>query len=163
MLLRKVLNSLNEDLINLSKARLFAWSTFVIWQNENKGTVNRAYYAAFHSLRAILILDDFDSKKHSGIIAKFRENYLKTEIFNKEISEYISSLFRVRTASNYDDFFIVSKEDSVSQLEKAEKIVSQIKSYLKTKYWYKLICSRTFLSTLRRTLSKLEMLKQKNF
>lgn len=85
-------------------------------------------------MRAILILDDFDSKKHSGIIAKFRENYLKTEIFNKEISEYISSLFRVRTASDYDDFFIVSKEDSVSQLEKAEKIVSQIKSYLKTKY-----------------------------
>jgi len=135
-----VLKLLNEDLINLSKARLLhaedclREANLLLDGNEYKGTANRAYYAAFHSLRAILILDDFDSKKHSGIIAKFRENYLKTEIFNKEISEYISSLFRVRTASDYDDFFIVSKEDSVSQLEKAEKIVSQIKSYLKTKY-----------------------------
>ena len=102
--------------------------------NEYKGTANRAYYAAFHSLRAVLILDDFDSKKHSGIIAKFRENYLKTEIFSKDISDYISSLFRVRTASDYDDFFIVSKEDSISQLEKAEIIVVQIKTYLETKY-----------------------------
>ncbi len=30
-----------------------------------------------------MILDEFDSKKHFGIIAKFRENYLKTELFNK--------------------------------------------------------------------------------
>lgn len=81
-----------------------------------------------------MILDDFDSKKHSGIIAKFRENYLKTEIFGKEISDYISSLFRVRTASDYDDFFIVSKEESIAQLEKSEIIVKRIKSYLETKY-----------------------------
>ena len=131
---------LNEDLINLSKARIshaedcLREAHLLLDGNEYKGTANRAYYAAFHSLRAVLILDDFDSKKHSGIIAKFRENYLKTEIFSKEISDYISSLFRVRTASDYDDFFIVSKEDSISQLEKAEIIVAQIKTYLETKY-----------------------------
>lgn len=130
---------LNEDLINLSKARILhaedclREAGLLLDGNEYKGAANRAYYAAFHSLRAVLILDDFDSKKHSGIIAKFRENYLKTEIFNKEISDYISSLFRVRTASDYDDFFIVSKEESISQLEKAEIIVKRIKDYLDTK------------------------------
>ena len=131
---------LNEDLINLSKARIthaedcLREAHLLLDGNEYKGATNRSYYAAFHSLRAVLILDDFDSKKHSGIIAKFRENYLKTEIFSKEISDYISSLFRVRTASDYDDFFIVSKEESIEQLEKAEKIVEQIKAYLNTKY-----------------------------
>lgn len=131
---------LNEDLINLSKARMahaedcLREARLLLEGSEYKGTANRSYYAAFHSLRAVLILDEFDSKKHSGIIAKFRENYLKTELFNKEISDYISSLFRVRTASDYDDFFIVSKEESAEQLEKAERIVAQIKSYLKTKY-----------------------------
>ena len=135
-----MLKLLNEDLINLSKARMahaddcLREARLLLEGNEYKGTANRSYYAAFHSLRAVLILDEFDSKKHSGIIAKFREIYLKTELFNKEISDYISSLFRVRTASDYDDFFIVSKEESVEQLEKAEKIVTQIKSYLKTKY-----------------------------
>ena len=131
---------LNEDLCNLSKARIshaedcLREARLLLDGNEYKGAANRAYYAAFHSLRAVLILDAFDSKKHSGIIAKFRENYLKTEIFNKEISNYISSLFRIRTASDYDDFFVVSKEESFSQLEKAEIIVSQIKHYLETKY-----------------------------
>lgn len=131
---------LNEDLVNLSKARIahaedcLREAQLLLKGNEYKGTANRAYYAAFHALRAVLILDEFDSKKHSGIIAKFRENYLKTGLFNKEISDYISSLFRIRTASDYDDFFIVSKEDSREQLKKAEKIVIQIKEYLQTRY-----------------------------
>lgn len=131
---------LNEDLKNLSNARIehamdcLREAQLLLGGEEYKGAANRAYYAAFHALRAVLILDGFDSKKHSGIIAKFRENYLKTQLFSKEISDYIASLFRVRTASDYDDFYIVSKEESIAQFEKAKSIVEQIEAYLKTKY-----------------------------
>ena len=123
-----MLKLLNQDLINLSKARMahaedcLREAHLLINGEEYKGAANRAYYASFHALRSVLILEEFDSKKHSGIIAKFRENYLKTELFNKEISDYISSLFRVRTASDYDDFYIISKEESIEQLKKAEKL-----------------------------------------
>ena len=34
--------------------------------------VNRAYYAAFHAIKALEIMDGFDSKKHSGAISFFR-------------------------------------------------------------------------------------------
>ena len=91
---------LSQELIDISKARIahaddcLREAELLLAADEYKGAANRSYYAAFHSLRAVLILDDFDSKKHSGIIAKFRENYLKTEIFDKDISDYISSLFR---------------------------------------------------------------------
>ena len=37
---------------------------------------NRAYYAIFHAIRAVLVFDDFDSSKHSGVIAEFRRRYL---------------------------------------------------------------------------------------
>lgn len=69
----------NEDLINLSKARIehakdcLKESEILLSADEYKGASNRAYYAAFHAMRAMLISDEFDSKKHSGIIAKFRE------------------------------------------------------------------------------------------
>ena len=131
---------LNEDLLNISKARLshaedcLREAKVLLDANEYKGAANRAYYTAFHSMRAVLVLDEFDSKKHSGIIAKFRENYLKTELFNKEISDYISSLFRIRSASDYDDFYIVSKNDAKSQLEKAQIIFEQVKLYLNKYY-----------------------------
>lgn len=130
----------NEDLINLSKARIehakdcLKESDILLSAGEYKGAANRAYYAAFHAMRAMLILDEFDSKKHSGIIAKFREFYLKTDLFDKEFSESISSLFRVRTASDYDDFYVVSKNDAIAQYEKAKKISTLIENYLYTKW-----------------------------
>jgi len=127
---------LKEELTDLSKARIthaedcLREAKLLLDAEEYKGAANRAYYAAFHSLRAVLILDEFDSKKHSGIIAKFRENYLKTELFSKEISDYISSLFRVRSASDYDDFYIISKDEAKSQVEKAEVILEKVKLFL---------------------------------
>lgn len=33
--------------------------------------INRSYYSAFYSMKAIEILDGFDSKKHSGVVAYF--------------------------------------------------------------------------------------------
>ena len=131
---------LNEDLIHLSKARLMhafdclKEAEILLSADEYRGTANRAYYAAFHALRAVLILDHFDSKKHSGIISKFRELYLKTELFDKDISDAISSLFRVRSASDYDDFYIISKQDAIQQLENAKKIVNLISNYLNNKF-----------------------------
>jgi uncharacterized protein (UPF0332 family) len=35
---------------------------------------NRSYYCIFHVMRAVLAIDAFDSKRHSGIIAAFRQN-----------------------------------------------------------------------------------------
>lgn len=35
-----------------------------------KTVANRAYYAVFYAMRAILALDGFDSKKHAGIISE---------------------------------------------------------------------------------------------
>lgn len=131
---------LKEDIINISKARInhaeecLREAELLLSTDEYKGAANRAYYAAFHSLRAVLILDEFDSKKHSGIIAKFGEKYLKAGIFDKQISEYISSLFRIRTASDYDDFYIISKDEAKSQLEKAKEIVGKIELYLSKQY-----------------------------
>lgn len=38
-----------------------------------KDSINRSYYTIFHSMRAILALEGVDYKKHSGVIAHFRE------------------------------------------------------------------------------------------
>lgn len=100
---------------------------------EYRGAANRAYYAAFHALRAVLALDDFDSKKHSGVISKFRETYIKTGRFTPEMSDTISSLFRIRSASDYDDFYIASKADVETQYQRAEQLVAEIERYLATK------------------------------
>jgi len=79
-------------------------------------------------------LEGFDSKKHSGIIAEFRKNYLKTGVLPKDLSLIIDSLVEIRQGSDYDDFYVISKEETQLQLENAQKFVSAIESYLKTQY-----------------------------
>ena len=83
---------------------------------------NRAYYAIFHAMRAVLVFDNFYSSKHSGVIAEFRTRYIKTGIFPIEISKMIGSAFMIRNASDYDDMFIASKTDTEEQIKNAEYI-----------------------------------------
>jgi hypothetical protein len=95
-----------------------------------KTALNRAYYAVFHAMRAVNILDGFDSSKHSGVIAYFNYNYLKTEKLDKNLSKIIKSTYYLREKSDYDDFYIASKSEVETQLENAEIFLGEIKKYL---------------------------------
>ena len=78
-------------------------------------TLNRSYYAIFHGLRAVNALDEFDSSKHAGVIAHFNQYHVKTGEFPKEISRMISSAMLIRQKSDYDDFYIASKDEAEKQ------------------------------------------------
>lgn len=73
---------------------------------------NRAYYSIFHALRAVLVFDNFDSSKHSGVIAEFRRRYIKEGVFPIEMSKMIGAAFTIRNASDYDDMFIANRLSS---------------------------------------------------
>ena len=90
---------------------------------------NRAYYAMFHAMRALLVFNNFVSSKHSGIIAEFRKLYIKEGLLPVEISKMIGAAFTIRNASDYDDMFIASKSDTKVQIENAEFVYSEIKKY----------------------------------
>ena len=104
-------------------------------QGNYESAANRSYYAVFHAMRAVLAFDEIDMKRHSGIISEFRRRYIKTGIFETRMSEIISVLFDVRTDSDYDDFFVISKADTAVQIENAEYFVSSVRAYLKNKEW----------------------------
>jgi len=93
---------------------------------------NRSYYCIFHAMRAVLAIDGFDSKKHTGIISAFRQNYIKTSIFPPEFSDIIRDAFNIRGGSDYEDFFIVSKDEVLQQIENAKIFLEALEDYLNT-------------------------------
>lgn len=95
-----------------------------------KAANNRAYYSIFHAIRAVLAFDGFDSKNHGQIIGKFRRDYVKTGIFDREMSDIIGSAFEIRAASDYDDMFIAVKSDTISQIQSAEKFHNLVYNYI---------------------------------
>lgn len=98
-----------------------------------KAANNRSYYAIFHALKAVLALDSFDSKKHSGIISEFQKRYIKEGIFPKEVSKMIDSAFIIRNASDYDDMFIADKTQTEEQMNNAEYIIEKVEEYISGK------------------------------
>jgi len=131
---------LSEEKISLSKTRLeiakerIAFADEIMKLGDFKTVANRSYYAVFSAMRAVLALDGFDSKKHSGIIAEFRKKYLKTSLLPKELSPIIDGLVEARQGSDYDDFYIISKEEVEEQLENSILFIKVIEEFLKKQY-----------------------------
>lgn len=96
-----------------------------------KTSLNRSYYAIFHAMRAANILKGFDSSKHSGVIAYFNREYLKSGILERSLSVIIKNSAFLREKSDYDDFFIASRKDAEKQLEDANAFVMVIEQFLK--------------------------------
>lgn len=82
-------------------------------------------------MRSILALDGQDFAKHSGVSAYFRKEYIKTGIFDVEYSDIIKEAFDIRSDSDYDDFFVVSKSDVEEQIQNAKKFYEAVKAYVK--------------------------------
>lgn len=95
-----------------------------------KGAANRSYYAIFHAMRSVLALDKKDFSKHSGVSAYFRKEYIKTKVFDAELSYIISDAFQVRSDSDYDDYYVISKTDVLEQISNAERFSSTIEQYI---------------------------------
>lgn len=93
-------------------------------------SANRSYYAIFHAARAVLALDGLDFKKHSGVISNFQMRYIKTGVFDKQLSNIIKSAFSLRTESDYEDFYIVAKADVENQAEEAELFYRVVSQYI---------------------------------
>ncbi len=126
----------DEHKINLSKNRikeaktLLSTAKALIDIGDYKSSANRSYYSVFHCMRSVLALDGFDSKKHSGIISEFRKSYIKTSVFSIELSNIIDILFEIRNSSDYDDFYVISKQAVEEQLANANVFYINISDYL---------------------------------
>lgn len=62
--------------------------------------------------------------------AYFRKEYIKTGIFDVEFSDIIKEAFDIRSDSDYDDFFVVSKGDVEEQIQNAKKFFDAIHEYV---------------------------------
>lgn len=98
--------------------------------NSYKSANNRAYYSIFCAMRAVLALEGADYKKHSGVIQHFQREYIKTGIFDKIYSRIIIEANEIRNASDYDDFYIASREETGNQICAAKQFYYAVEEYL---------------------------------
>lgn len=96
-----------------------------------KDSNNRSYYAAFYAMKAIYVTRDQDYKKHKTLLANFNREFVATEIFPRTLGKRISMLAIIREQSDYNDFYVASRTESLQQYETAKELIEEAKKYLK--------------------------------
>ena len=98
-------------------------------EGEYRGANNRAYYAIYHAISAVHALDGKSYKRHKDTLANFNKDYIKTEIFPRDFGRKIAQAEEIRHASDYDDFYIATKEKAEEQIMTAKELIEQIEAY----------------------------------
>lgn len=124
-----MLDDLVQYRIDIAKEKLKS-AKILLEAGQYKDSIGRSYYALFSAVRAVLAKDQVDFSKHTGVIAYFQKNYIKTEIFERKYSKYLTSAFQIRNSCDYDDFYIVSKANAEEQYRKVDEMIHAIVDYL---------------------------------
>ncbi len=94
---------------------------------------NRAYYAIYHAITAVLALEQIAYKRHKDTLGHFNKEYVKNHIFPRELGHRVAIAHEIRQASDYDDFYIATKAEAAEQIETAKLVIDVIEQYLNEK------------------------------
>ena len=127
-------NEIKNDLVKyrLEKAKETLNTAEKIFENikDYSSSNNRAYYAIFYAIRAVLAMEEIDFKRHKDVIAYFNQNYINTEIFPRKLGRKISQAQHTREDSDYDDEYVPTYEMAKEQLETARELVQLVEEYI---------------------------------
>lgn len=99
-------------------------------ENKLLAANNRAYYSIFYAIRAILAMEKIDFKRHKDVLAYFNQNYVKTEIFPRQMGRRIIMASKVREDSDYDEKYEPNSEATVLQIDTAKELIELVEKYL---------------------------------
>ncbi|HBX50312.1 MAG TPA: hypothetical protein DEH02_04480 [Bacteroidales bacterium] len=88
--------------------------------------VNRLYYAAFYSVIALLLTDNYDGLTHDGTRSQFNLKYIKDGKIDKEFGKLYSKLFDWRQKGDYGDLFDFTEEQVSPLINPTEKLLIEI-------------------------------------
>ena len=66
-------------------------------------------------------------------LAKYRLQVAKEEIFPRSLGHRIAMAEEVRHNSDYDEFYIVSKEETQKQIQTATELINEVDKFLDEK------------------------------
>lgn len=95
-----------------------------------KDSINRSYYAAFYAVKAVLALEVVDFKRHKDVMAYFNKTYVATERFPRELGRKLGKLQQLREKSDYDDFYLASREVAEIQVKSAKMVMEEIIKFI---------------------------------
>lgn len=127
-----------ENMKDLAKVRyeraveLLAEAEEMLNDEHYKSANNRAFYSAEKAIKAALAAKGKDAESHNGVIKTFNMEFIHvpSEYFDRGDMSAFQGMERIRTASDYDDFYVTSKDECSEQVKKARNLLEKVRKYL---------------------------------
>ena len=88
-------------------------------------TVNRAYYAVFYTANALLSTKGLERSKHSGVIAAFRQHFIKTGLIEAEYSDIYGAVMEDRAEGDYNLEFDTDADQAERDMARARRFLAR--------------------------------------
>ena len=95
-----------------------------------RSVMNRLYYAMFYAVLALLQEKELGTSKHYGAISLFDREFIKSDIFDKELSKTLHRAFELRQKGDYMEQSEVTRNDVEEMFPKTKDFVNKVKGYL---------------------------------
>lgn len=127
-----------EYYIELAKVRLerakelLEDSKDLLAKESYKSANNRAFYAMEKSIKALMATKEVEVTTHNGGLKQFNYFFIHKGDGSFTVEDYqrIAKAEQIRNVSDYDDFYIASREETKQQVDNAKYIVDKVEKYL---------------------------------
>lgn len=96
----------------------------------SRSVINRAYYAMFYSILALLVFEEYSSSKHSGILSYFNARFIKDGLFPKDLGRAANKAFDLRQRGDYREQATLTREQVEPFIDWARSFINATKQYL---------------------------------
>lgn len=94
-----------------------------------RSAINRAYYAMFYAVLALLAARTIETSRHSGAVAQFDLLYVKSQVFRSDLSQSLHRAFLHRQAADYGAEPTLTRSEVESLTSEAHTFVAEVRAY----------------------------------
>jgi uncharacterized protein (UPF0332 family) len=95
-----------------------------------RSAINRAYYAMFYAVLALLAARQSETSRHSSAISLFDQLFIKPEVLPRDFSRWLHDAFLNRQAADYGSELKLSREDIDALLAHARDFLAGVRQCL---------------------------------
>ena len=91
---------------------------------------NRVYYAVFHAVTALLIMNGLHAGSHQGVSVLFNKHFVKENLVDEKYGRLLARLENMREKSDYTCLFETTKEEVMPMIPPAKEMISIIENLI---------------------------------
>lgn len=114
-----------EALIDKARRDLRA-AEMLLREGEPEIAASRGYYAMFHAPEAMLLNRGLSFSKHSGVMAAFGREFVKTGAVPSEFHRWLLDAFDARNIGDYDIHRRLTSEQAAEHVRRARAFVDHV-------------------------------------